>query len=223
VRTCNLCSTPAVPNLWSTASVPLHYPESTRPRPVRTSVGAHPHVAEVFSCNVAEDALAADDVDGARSVDHSRVPITRSPRRAGRNTRPRHTCMKHSWGPSASMHPGTHTRARSHAHATHTHTHARVRTHTHTHAPTRTLSTEISGPRTSVGARPHVVVVGVAGAPTAEDIDGAGGVDHGRVVISPSPRRAGRTARPRDACGRRARNQPMAKRTRGCPLVAAEL
>jgi hypothetical protein len=36
----------------------------------------------------------------------------------------------------------------------------------------------------------------------ADDVDGAGGVDHGRVLISRIPSRAGRAARPRDTCGR---------------------
>jgi hypothetical protein len=64
-------------------------------------------------------------------------------------------------------------------------------------------------PRTSVGARPHVVVV-VAAAEAADDVDGAGGVDHGRVPGSANPLRAGRTARPGHACGQRARHRPMA-------------
>ena len=55
--------------------------------------------------------------------------------------------------------------------------------------------------RTSVGARPHVLVEGGAGA-AADDVDGAGGVDHRRVPFSASPRRAGRAARPRRYCGR---------------------
>ncbi len=86
-----------------------------------------------------------------------------------------------------------------------------------------------SCPRTSVGARPHVVEVGAAEAVAADDVDGAGdGVDHGRVVISASPRRAGRAARPRGTCGRtRAitgrsrRTQPRARPpTRGAPADA---
>ncbi len=63
-------------------------------------------------------------------------------------------------------------------------------------------------PRTSVGARPHVLEVdfGVAAvASAADDIDGAGGVDHRRVPPSVSPRRAGRAARPAHTCGQRAR------------------
>ncbi len=60
-----------------------------------------------------------------------------------------------------------------------------------------------SGPRTSVGARPHVVEVAAKGGAAADDVDGAGGgVDHGRVPKSRSPRRAGRAARPVDTCGR---------------------
>jgi hypothetical protein len=57
-------------------------------------------------------------------------------------------------------------------------------------------------PRTSVGARPHVVVVGAAEAGAADDVDGAGGVDHRRVRKSRSPRRAGGAACPRHTCGR---------------------
>jgi hypothetical protein len=61
-------------------------------------------------------------------------------------------------------------------------------------------------PRTSVRAHPHVRVEGGAlGAAAADDVDGAGGVDHGRVRISRSPSRAGRAARPVHPCGRRAR------------------
>jgi hypothetical protein len=70
-----------------------------------------------------------------------------------------------------------------------------------------------SGLRTSVVAHPHVVVVGVAAvaAVAADDVDGAGAVDHRRVVRSRSPSRVGRAARPRDTCGRNARdNRPVA-------------
>ncbi len=78
-----------------------------------------------------------------------------------------------------------------------------------------------SGPRTSVGARPHVLEEGAAVA--ADDVDGAGGVDHGRVPRSRSPRRAGRAARPGDTCGRRARARPVAPNatTRARPQRAA--
>jgi hypothetical protein len=57
-----------------------------------------------------------------------------------------------------------------------------------------------SGPRTSVGAHPHVVEVGAADAVAADDVDGAGGVDHARVPKSRSPRRVGRAAPPRHTC-----------------------
>jgi hypothetical protein len=52
--------------------------------------------------------------------------------------------------------------------------------------------------------------VGVAGADAADDVDGAGGVDHRRVLASRSPRRAGRAASPRHPCGKRARHRPVA-------------
>jgi hypothetical protein len=55
-----------------------------------------------------------------------------------------------------------------------------------------------------------VVVVKCVGAVAADDVDGAGGVDHGRVPLSRSPSRAGRAASPRDTCGRRARARPVA-------------
>ncbi len=45
---------------------------------VRTSVGAQPHIVVVVDETTA---VAADDVDGAGSVDRGRVPISRSPRR----------------------------------------------------------------------------------------------------------------------------------------------
>ncbi len=64
-------------------------------------------------------------------------------------------------------------------------------------------------PRTS-SADPHVVVVG-DGVTAADDVDGAASVDHGRVPLSRSPRRAGREARPRHTCSRRARHlKPIA-------------
>jgi hypothetical protein len=69
------------------------------------------------------------------------------------------------------------------------------------------------GPRT-VGARPHVLkaaaIVSAVVAFAADDVDGAGGVDHGRVGSSRFPRRVGRAARPGDTCGRRARARPVA-------------
>ena len=54
--------------------------------------------------------------------------------------------------------------------------------------------------RTSVGAHPHVVE-GAGAAAAADDVDGAGGVDHGRVRMSGRPRRIGDHASPRDTCG----------------------
>ncbi len=65
-------------------------------------------------------------------------------------------------------------------------------------------------PRTSVVARPHVRVEGDVAAVAADDVDGAGSVDHGRVPPSRSPRRARRAPRPRDTCVRRARARPVA-------------
>jgi hypothetical protein len=88
------------------------------------------------------------------------------------------------------------------------------------HTPSSTLSStprppplDVVRPRTSVGARPHVVQVGAAAAVAADDVDGAGGVDHGRVVISRGPRRAGRAARPRDTCGRTRATTGRSRRT----------
>ncbi len=69
---------------------PPRVPSSYRARPVRTSVGAHQNVVEVGGAVGA--AAAADDVDGASGVDHGCVPFSPSPRRAGRTTRPSHTC-----------------------------------------------------------------------------------------------------------------------------------
>ncbi len=66
--------------------------------------------------------------------------------------------------------------------------------------PSTPLASRASPVRTSVGALPHILQVGVAAAVAADDVDGAGGVDHGRVVRSRTPLRAGRTARPRRAC-----------------------
>jgi hypothetical protein len=43
----------------------------------------------------------------------------------------------------------------------------------------------------------------------ADDVDGAGGVDHHRRRISRSPRRARRTARPGDTCAADAGEPPM--------------
>jgi hypothetical protein len=54
---------------------------------------------------------------------------------------------------------------------------------------------------TSAGADPHVVFAGAVTVYAAEDVDGAGGVDHGRVVTSRSPSRAGRTIGEGDTCG----------------------
>ena len=69
-------------------------------------------------------------------------------------------------------------------------------------------------PRTSVGARPHVpVVVRCGAAAAADDVDGAGGVDHRRVPRSGSPRRAECAARPRRTCGQRAPTLKPMKRT----------
>ncbi len=66
---------------------------------------------------------------------------------------------------------------------------------------------------TSVGALPNIIIEGVvAGALAADDVDGAGAVDHGRVPRSASPRRAGRTAHPHGTCSKRAL---IDKRTRG--------
>ncbi len=56
--------------------------------------------------------------------------------------------------------------------------------------------------RTSVGAHPHVVVVDDAAVVATDDVDGAGGVDHGRVVISRIPSRVGRAARPGHPCSK---------------------
>jgi hypothetical protein len=68
--------------------------------------------------------------------------------------------------------------------------------------------------RTSVGARPDVVAEdAVAAASAADDVDGAGGVDHGRVPISRSPSRLGRAARPRDTCGRTRATTGRSRRT----------
>jgi hypothetical protein len=77
-------------------------------------------------------------------------------------------------------------------------------------------------PRTSVGAHPHVPEVGGGAILAADDVDGPGGVDHGRVVSSRSPRRAECAARPRHTCGH-AGDRPMgtnATRARGRPQIA---
>jgi hypothetical protein len=71
------------------------------------------------------------------------------------------------------------------------------------------------GPRTSVDARPHVladVATAAADAPAAaDDVDGAGGVDHGRVVSSRSPFRLEGAVAEGSACGKRARHlKPVA-------------
>ncbi len=65
------------------------------------------------------------------------------------------------------------------------------------------------GPLTSVGAHPHVPVVSGAAAVAADDVDGAGRVDHGRVVRSASPFRLDCAARPGDTCGQRAPTRPV--------------
>ncbi len=72
-------------------------------------------------------------------------------------------------------------------------------------------------PRTSVGARPHVVVPsdGAGVAPAADDVDGAGGVDHGRVPISRSPRRGHRTASPHGTCTHASTHTRACARTHG--------
>ncbi len=118
-----------------------------------TSVGARPHVPEVGGAIV-----AADDVDGAGSVDHGRVPSSASPRRAGRAASPHGACGTHT-NPHAHtrthtrtharnrtrtrtrMHARTHARTHSHAHAfTHTHTHTLARRRTHSRLPARAPS-----------------------------------------------------------------------------------
>ncbi len=66
----------------------------------------------------------------------------------------------------------------------------------------------LSPVHTSVG--PHVLVVSaVAGA--ADDVDGAGGVDHRRVPLSASPFRLEGATRPRDTCGKPVRTTPNRK------------
>ncbi len=57
--------------------------------------------------------------------------------------------------------------------------------------------------RTSVGNHPDVVEVEgvVEAAAAADDVDGAGGVDHGRVVCSDTPRRADGATSPSGTCG----------------------
>ncbi len=68
-----------------------------------------------------------------------------------------------------------------------------------------------SGPRTSVGADPHVLEDGAAPV-AADDVDGAGSVDHGRVPLSATPRRVARAGGPGRACRRTAAGErPMAK------------
>jgi hypothetical protein len=71
--------------------------------------------------------------------------------------------------------------------------------------------------RTSVDAHPDVLAEGAVEA--ADDVDGAGGVNHGRVVSSGSPRRVGGAGGPGHACG----TNGQRKRTRVRPHVAAEL
>ncbi len=72
------------------------------------------------------------------------------------------------------------------------------------YAPSTSPSIRASPVRTSVGADPNVLEAGAGGADVAEaadDVDGAGVVDHGRVPPSRSPRRAGRTGREPKSCG----------------------
>jgi hypothetical protein len=77
-------------------------------------------------------------------------------------------------------------------------------------------------PRTSGSAHPNVLVPG--GAVAAEDVDGTGGVDHGRVVISAGPRRLVFHAIPAHTCGQRGRKADgQRENTRGRPPIAAEL
>jgi hypothetical protein len=83
----------------------------------------------------------------------------------------------------------------------------------HSRLLTRILPPPTSPVRTSVGARPHVVVEGEAVAKAAEDVDGAGGVDHGRVRISAIPRRAVPYERVGHACGTWANNKHTQTRT----------
>jgi hypothetical protein len=74
--------------------------------------------------------------------------------------------------------------------------------------------------RTAVGAHPDIVVVCVNTVPAADDVDGAGGVDQGRVPSSASPRRAGRAASPHGTCGQRAR---INKRTPGARVAGRSI
>ncbi len=79
-------------------------------------------------------------------------------------------------------------------------------------------STPLSTVRTFIGTRPHVVIKG--GAAAADQVYGAGGVDHGRVPISGSPRRVGRDRTPCDACGTPAMpTTPAHTRTRGSVCI----
>ncbi len=77
--------------------------------------------------------------------------------------------------------------------------------------PTPTTPLTKSGPHTSVGARPDVVVAGAA-PDAADDVDGAGdGVDHRRVPFSRSPFRLEGAAAEGSTCGKRARHlKPVA-------------
>jgi hypothetical protein len=108
--------------------------ENPRLSPVRTSVGAHPHIHQLRGSSLVDP--AADDVDGAGGVDHGRVQNSRTPRRAGGTTRPRHT-FGHAHvavRPSRLSYkycrsPPCDESARTAARHKHTHTH----THTHTH------------------------------------------------------------------------------------------
>ncbi len=88
--------------------------------------------------------------------------------------------------------------------------------------PFSTKPQPLSRVRTFVCPRPHVAVVGVRSTKAfinywtvgaADDVDGAGGIDHGRVPSSGTPRRAGGAQAPRHACGTRA-ERPMSANAR---------
>jgi hypothetical protein len=71
-----------------------------------------------------------------------------------------------------------------------------------------------SSVRTSVGALPHVLVEdAVLVVVAAEDVDGAGGVDHGSLGHARAPRGAGSNTRPRLTCGNQTDDQPMTNAT----------
>ncbi len=83
--------------------------------------------------------------------------------------------------------------------------------------------------RTSVGALPHVAEDFAVLVVAADDVDGAGGVDHGTDILSYFPRRAVDHGGPGDACGHTGdrlidkTDDNRKQRTRGRPPVAAEL